>query len=190
VKHPGRSFLPVLGAVILGALVLFPVNIDAQEQGQEVIAEVALAEGTAEVSIPGVGWRRAVLGRRLVAESVVATWRDARVLVSRGETTVEIGPVSHLGILGIDDELLWIRFDAGSLMVETQEGIIVDLPVRESRLRSPRGATFSATTRELSVITGSVLLEVTGIGVTEITAGQRVSLVPHDLEPIFLPKPQ
>lgn len=189
-KHQRRSFLSVLGAVILGALVPFPGNIDAQEQGQEVIAEVALAEGTAEVSIPGIGWRRAVLGRRLIAETVVATWGDARVLVSRGETGVEMGPVSHIAVLGVEENLLWIRFDAGSLMVETQEGIIVDLPVRESRLRSPGAATFSATTRELLVISGLVFLEVPGIGVTEITAGQRVSLVPHDLEPIFLPQPR
>ncbi|MFP4431968.1 MAG: hypothetical protein ACLFPV_12015 [Spirochaetaceae bacterium] len=188
--HRRISVLIVFGALIPAAFFPFPMSLEAQEQGQEVVAEVALTEGTAEVSIPDVGWRRAVLGRRLLPESLVTTWRDSRVLVSRGETTVEIGPVSHLGILGIRDDLLRIRFDAGSLMVETQEGIIVDIPVRESRLRSSGAARFSATTRELSVIAGSVFLEVPGIGSTEVTAGRRVSLVPHDLEPIFLPKPQ
>jgi hypothetical protein len=190
VTHRRRCSLPAFGALLLASLFAFPGSIVAQEQGQEVIAEVALAEGTAEVSIPGIGWRRAVLGRRLIPESVVATWRDARVLVSRGETGVEVGPVSHMGILGIEDGLLWIRFDAGSLSVETQEGIVVDIPVRESRLKSTGAARFSATTRELSVIAGSVFLEVPGIGTTEVTAGGRVSLVPDDLEPIFLPKPR
>lgn len=185
-----RSAFSAIGALVLLGFFAVPMSLGGQEQPMEVIAEIALAEGTAEVSVPGVGWRRAVLGRRLGAESVVATWRDARVLLSRGETSVEIGPVSHLGVLGTEDGLLWVRFDAGSLAVETQEGIVVDVPVRESRLRSTGGAQFSATTRELSVITGSVFLEVTGTGVTEVTAGQRVSLVPHDLEPVFLPQPR
>lgn len=184
-----RSAVSALGALALAVFFTAPSDVAAQQQ-DEVIAEVALAEGTAEVSIPGVGWRRAVLGRRLPPESVVATWRDARVLVSRGETGVELGAISHLGILGIEDGLLWVRFDAGSLRVETQEGVLVDIPIRETRLRSPGAARFSVTTRELSVTTGSVFLEVPGIGVTEISAGRRVSLVPHDLEPIFLPKPR
>ena len=173
----------------LALMVLLPALALSQE-GTEPVAEISLAEGTSEVLLPDTGWRRAVLGRRLPADSIVASWLDSRVVIARGESSATLGAVSHVAVLGIEEERLVLRLDAGRLDVSAAEGIIIELPVREARIVAEEGTEFSSTTRTVSVLSGALTVEVQEIGILTVAPGESVSLVPHDFEPIFTLKPR
>lgn len=177
---------PALVFVIL--LCLLPGVAIPQEA--EPVAEISLAEGTSEVSLPEIGWRRAVVGRRLPEESVVATWLDSRVVLTRGESTATLGAVSHIAVLGTDAGRLVLRLDAGELQVTSTEGIIVELPATEARIVANGATEFALTTRSLSVAAGDVAVELPEVGISTVSAGESISLVPHDFEPIFRLQPR
>ncbi len=178
-----RPFLLVVAFVVSS-------TIGLRAQDGALVAEIANASGTAEVLNPDVGWRRAVLGRRLFAGSKVTTWLDSSVSMSRGDSLITLGPLSHLEVIGVENEQLRLRLDAGQVDVVASEGLTLDIPMRDIAIVANAPSEYSASTREIAVTSGSVTVVSENTPELVLETGTTYTLLLYPFEMILAVDPR
>jgi hypothetical protein len=171
----GRAVAPLL---LAAAWLLLPFALAAEDM------QVDKSQGAAEALIPGLGWRRAVLGRALPEESVVTTWLDAGVTIARAGLSLDLPPLTHLTVVSGAADNPVLSLDAGSVTVRCERPLSIRVPTRGVEI-SGQG-TFTLTTATLSVTVGELTVR-SGAQAPPVTvrAGGSLSLLPRVLTPVF-----
>ena len=167
------------------ALLLLSVGF-ATAPASPVIAvdlQVDGSEGTSEALIPGLGWRRAVIGRTLPPGSVVTTWVDSTVTISGEGIVVDVAPLTHLSLM--DGQAVGLSLAAGRIVLQSEQAVTIRVPIRDLTVESPGPVRLILTTMDILVGEGEVRLVFLKGRPHSVTSGQSVSLVPHDLVPII-----
>ena len=100
--------------------------------------EVQESSGTVEVLLPELGWRQAVVGRPLPADSVVTSWIGSTARAGFGDSTCTVGPLTHVRVVAVSDQLVRLSLLAGSLTVQTG-GLAYEVEFRGVTIRLQGG---------------------------------------------------
>lgn len=100
--------------------------------------EVIASDGFAEALLPEIGWRQAVLGRRLPEGTVIATWLDARAELELAGARLQLEPLTHVRVEHLGQNAAELSLQTGVVTVLT-EGAAVVLTAGESSLRITEG---------------------------------------------------
>lgn len=150
---------------------------------QVQVLEVRESSGYAEALLPTSGWRQAVVGRQLPAGSIVTTWQDARTRLDYQGDTVEVGPLTHLRVLSLEQSLVRLVLTEGSISVEAGFTAF-ELEYRGIRIRVEKGA-LSLASGALTVKSGSVFMTESNAEQRVVAEGATISLLSRQTGPVF-----
>jgi hypothetical protein len=144
--------------------------------------EVQSAEGFAEILLPDVGWRQAVLGRRVPSGSTLTTWSDAELSIALLDNSVSMGSFSLLRVVQLGDTTRLVA-PAGIVTVNAGESG-VELDYRGTQVLA-RSAEFELVHGALEVILGTVVLRDARGRERSLIAGESLRLLREAAAPIF-----
>ena len=129
-------------------LLLIPVPL--------VSLEISESNGQAEILVTDLGWRRAVIGRPVIANSRLTTWNASNVVVQGETLRFRLDPISVATITEVAPELS-ITLNAGRIHFNGAPGggSSVTVQADSFSVRSFEAA-FTLTRRSVVVVEGSV----------------------------------
>jgi hypothetical protein len=147
--------------------------------------EVLESSGYAEVLLPDIGWRQAVVGRQVGAGSVLTSWLGARAKFEYQGGLLELGPLSRLRVLALAVEPASARLSLaeGRLSIDTK-GTAFELEYRGMTIKVESGS-IALSGGLLSVASGSATLSGYDSAPLILSAGERLSLLDRESGPVF-----
>lgn len=151
---------------------------------QQLVVSDSIAQ--AEVLLPELGWRRAVLGRAIPTGSVVTTWIDSEVALEQQGVDLRLVSLGHLIVESTTEDALDLRLTAGSLQVDTSEVSLRITLTSRGHTITTEGARFLIDTRRIAIETGNVRVDLADVPVPiELSDGAEFSFVLQNPEAIF-----
>ena len=145
------------------------------------------SSGTAELLLPGEGWRQAVSGRLVPVGATVAVWAGGSVVIVRddGQDSIRIaaGPLTVLTVRSDGSDLLEIELVAGGVSVQTA-GASVAVATDFAAIQSMAGE-FSVAAGEVVLQSGSVTITYPDEKIRVIEEPGTISLQPVTLAPVI-----
>jgi hypothetical protein len=117
-----RSLIPVLGALLTGALLAAPLaRAEEPIDPPGRVGRVSAAVGTVSLQPAGSdGWVSDVLNRPLTNDDRLWSDRESRAEVHVGSTAIRLGSETGIGILNLDDRTIQLRLSAGTLQLRVR----------------------------------------------------------------------
>ena len=81
--------------------------------------EVQESSGTVEAFLPDLGWRQAVVGRPLPADSVLTSWVGSKARVGFADSTCTVDALTDVRVQAVSDQLVRLSLLAGGITVQT-----------------------------------------------------------------------
>jgi len=169
--RPIRTFL--IAALALSAA----LSASAQE------IELSSSKGYAEALLPSVGWRQAVIGRRLPAGSVLITWTGAEARMEYEGSSLSLGPLSRLEVRGIGADSISLSLTEGELSIAAGS-LSVEVEYRGVRV-STKGGGLRIADGKIAVDSGAVLIEGYAASPVTLSAGSRLELFERKRGSVF-----
>jgi len=148
----------IAGLVLLNGMLMF-----GQAGNTAYIKELS---GTVELKAPGAAWKTAVRGDRIVKDTIISTGFRSTALLSLGNSTLTVRPLTRLGIEELGEsqgrEQVALNLQTGRVRasVTPPAGGRTDFTVRSpSATASVRGTVFDLDTQNLRVREGTVRFE-------------------------------
>lgn len=141
--------------------------------------EVTASQGQAELLTGDTDWRRAVIGRPIVAGSTLTTWHDSGVIIEGTAVQIRLDPFSLVTVERVPPELS-IDLNAGKteVRVDPAEGSTVALRA-DGFVVYASAALFSVTRRGVTVLEGEVELTDPSGRVSTVSAPHSYSFTLH-----------
>lgn len=151
---------------------------------QQLVVSDSIAQ--AEVLLPELGWRRAVLGRAIPTGSVVTTWIDSEVALEQQGVELRLVSLGHLIVESTTEDALDLRLTAGTLQVDTADISLRIVLTSRGHTVTTEGARFLIDTRRIVIQTGNVRVDLADVPIPiELSDGAEFSFVLQNPEAIF-----
>lgn len=175
----GRLVRATTGLLLCAVLGIATPRVTAQTPGFAITQAV----NQGEVRLPGIGWRRAVVGRTLPSGSVLTSWVASRIVAESESLTLFIGPLSYVDVASVLDPAQ-VTVRAGEIRVQTEASIEVDV-VRNGYRLSGRDVDFTLSRDRLVVDRGTLVVARPGNEPLPVAAGASLTMTLHPRGPIL-----
>ena len=145
--------------------------------------EVQQSSGFVEALLPDLGWRQAVVGRQLPPDSLLTSWLASNATFTYGDSTCTVGPLSHLRILAVTDQLARLSLTAGSITVQTSR-LPFEIEFRGVTVRIEQG-TASISDGVLTLSSGSAVVNGARDAPLAVSPGAVIPLLSRSDGPVF-----
>jgi hypothetical protein len=177
-----------LFALVLAAALAVSAQALSGQAAEPQAMEVQESKGFVEVLLPELGWRQAVVGRQVPADSVMTSWTGATATVRYGDGVVTLEPLTHVTVVSLSGDLVRLSVESGGIAIESPieafeiefRGMVVRI---EKGGASPGKA--SLVDGSLTVQSGSVVVSGAGAKPLSVAPGTTVSLLSPPAGPAF-----
>jgi len=145
--------------------------------------EVQASSGTVEALLPELGWRQAVVGRPLPADTILTSWIDSTARAGIGDSTCSVGPLTHLRVVAVSDQLVQLALQAGSVTVETG-GLSYEIEFRGVTIHLQGGAA-SVSDGVLTLTTATAVVSGVSAQPLPLKPGAVLDLLARNEGPVF-----
>lgn len=145
--------------------------------------EVQESSGTVEALLPDLGWRQAVVGRPLPADSVLTSWIDSTARAGFGDSTCTVGPLTHVRVVAVSDQLVRLSLLAGSITVQTGS-LAYEVEFRGVTIRL-RGGEASLSDGVLTLRTAAAVASGLRAAALPLEPGAVLDLIARSEGPVF-----
>ncbi len=163
-SRPGRPLAVAVAALALAA--------SSAAFAQEI--EIAESRGYAEALLPSIGWRQAVIGRRLPAGSILSAWIGAEARMEYEGASLVLGPMGRLEVREIGADSIYLVLTEGELTVDAGP-MRVAVEYRGVRA-STEGGALRIADGTIAVDSGAVLVEGYAGAPVALESGARLDL--------------
>jgi len=145
--------------------------------------EVQASSGYVEALLPALGWRQAVVGRQVPADSVVTAWQDAKAEMDYQGDSVTVGSFTHLRVLSVEADRVRLSLTSGSVTIKSTTASF-ELDFRGTVVQVEKGAA-TVTDGVLTVATGDVRVVEKNAQPHVVQPGETLSLLSRQTGSVF-----